>query len=167
MIPKEIAKILNEQIEKEIYSSNLYLAMAIWCDSKGYEGSSKWLYDQAEEERMHGFKFIHYLVDVDEKAVVPALKKPPVSFKDIKTLFDMVLKHEQFISDSINEIVKVCHKTNDYRTMNWIQYFVQEQIEEESTVRTIIDKLKLAGDKNIFWFDKEMVTIRGAGNTNQ
>ena len=167
MIPKEVSKILNEQIEKEFYSSNLYLAMAIWCDGKGFEGSSQWLYDQAEEERMHGFKFIHYLVDVDEKAVVPALKKPPVNFKDIKTLFDMVLKHEEFISDSINEIVKICYQANDYRTMNWIQYFVQEQIEEESTARTIIDKLKLAGDKNIFWFDKEMVTIRGAENTNQ
>ncbi len=168
MIPKEVAKILNEQIEKEFYSSNLYLAMAIWCDAQGFEGSSQWLYDQAEEERMHGFKFIHYLVDVDEKAVVPALKKPPVGFKDIKSLFDMVLKHEQFISDSINEIVKVCHKTNDYRTMNWIQYFVSEQIEEESTVRTILDKLSLAGEKNIFWFDKEMVTIRNnADSSNQ
>ncbi len=168
MIPKEVSEILNEQIEKEFYSSNLYLSMAIWCDAKGFEGVSKWLYEQVEEERMHGFKFIHYLVDVDEKAVVPALEKPPVDFKDIKTLFDMVLKHEQFISNSINEIVKVCHQTDDYRTMNWIQFFVEEQIEEERTVRTIIDKLKLAGDKNIFWFDKEMATIRAAGgDSNQ
>jgi len=166
MIPKEVSEILNEQIEKEFYSSNLYLSMAIWCDAKGYEGTSKWLYNHTEEERMHAFKFIHYLVDVDEKAIVPATKKPPVDFKDIKTLFDMVLKHEQFISNAINEIVKLCYKTNDFRTMNWVQYFVQEQIEEESSVRTIIDKIQLAGDKNVFWFDKEMTTIRTAEGSN-
>jgi len=167
MIPKEVSEILNAQIEKEFYSSNLYLSMAVWCDAKGYEGTAKWLYDQAEEERMHGFKFIHYLIDVNEKATIPALKKPPVDFKDLKTLFDMVLKHEQYISNAINEIVKLCYETNDFRTMNWIQYFVQEQIEEESNVRTIIDKIQLAGDRNVFWFDKEMTTIRNSESANQ
>ncbi len=164
MISKKVAEILNEQIEKEFYSSNLYLAMAVWADKEGYPGISKWLYDQAEEERMHGFKFIHYLLDVDEKVTIPELKQPPAEFDNVKSMFNQVLKHEQYISDSINGIVKVCHETNDYRTMNWIQYFVSEQIEEESTVRTILDKLNLAGEKNIFWFDKEMETIRSAAS---
>lgn len=160
MIPTEILKVLNEQIEKESYSANLYLAMAIWCDIEGFEGSAKWLYEQVEEERMHMFKFIHYIVDVDEKAIISEIKKPPSNFNNLHDLFGNVLKHEKFISDSINNIVKVCYEHNDFRTMNWVQFFVQEQIEEERTVRSIIDKLKLAGDDNIFLFDKELSTLR-------
>ena len=102
MLSKKVEDILNEQIEKEGYSSSLYLAMASWADNKGYPGVSKWLYAQAEEERMHMLKFIEYVNERGGKAIIPEFKKPPVDFGDINEMFDQVLAHEQYISKSIN-----------------------------------------------------------------
>jgi ferritin len=155
MIPQKIIDILNAQIEKEGYSANLYLAMAVWADYSGFPGTANWLYAQAEEEKMHMMKFIEYLNQVGAKVEIPAFKKPANDFSNLKTLFEAVLKHEEYISESINNIVKTCYEENDYRTLSWVQWFVQEQIEEESSVREILDKLNLAGN-NFFWFDKEL-----------
>ena len=155
MIPQEIIDILNAQIEKEGYSANLYLSMAVWADFNGFPGTAQWLYAQAEEEKMHMMKFINYLTQVGAKVTIPGFQKPNSEFNNLKTLFESVLKHEEFISESINNIVKLCYSANDYRTLSWIQWFVQEQIEEESSVRDILDKLNLTND-NYYWFDKEL-----------
>lgn len=165
MLNEKIEKIINEQIEKEAYSSNLYLAMAVWSEQQGFEGTSQWFYAQAEEEKLHMLKFIGYINERDGKAIIPAIKQPPVDYKDIFTVFNDVLKHEQFISASINEIVGTCMDERDFSTHNWIQFFVTEQIEEESSVKAIIDKLNLIGNdkNNLYMFDKDIMTMRGAG----
>jgi len=162
MIPKKIEKILNEQIEKEGYSSNLYLAMATWTDKEGYSGIAKWLFAQAEEERMHMMKFVDFITERGGHAIIPAFEKPPIEFEDINKMFHQVLEHEKYITGTINDIVALAMKENDFATHNWIQWFVTEQIEEESSVQTIIDKLTMLGDKNMYIFDRDIMSLRGS-----
>ena len=163
MLPKKVEEILNGQIQKEDYSSQLYLSMASWAENHGYEGVSEWLYAQVEEERMHMLKMIKYINDRGGNAVIPGIEKPPVDFGDVTVMFDKVMEHERFISGCINEIVSVCIAENDYTTQNWIQWFVTEQIEEEASVKAIIDKLKLIGKNNLYMFDRDIMSMRGSG----
>ena len=163
MLPKKVEDILNLQIDKEDYSSQLYLSMASWAENQGFEGVAAWLYAQAEEERVHMLKLIKYVNERDSVAVIPGINKPPVDFGDVFVMFDQVLKHEKFIPASIHEIVGVCISENDFTTQNWIQWFVTEQIEEESSVKAIIDKLNLLGKNNLYMFDRDIISMRGGG----
>jgi len=163
MLPEKVEKILNEQILKEDYSSQLYLAMASWAENEGFQGVSEWLYAQAEEERVHMLKLVKYVNEREGKAVIPGIETPPSEFGNIREMFDKVLEHEKYISASINGIVAVCIAENDYTTQNWIQWFVTEQIEEESSVITIIDKLKLVGKNNLYMFDRDIMSMREHG----
>lgn len=161
MINKKIEKALNEQVEKEGYSSSLYLAMASWAETKGMAGVAQWLYVQSDEERMHMLKFIKYINERGGKATVPAFKQPGKENASVKKMFEEVLKHEQFISSSINEIVALCVAEKDYTTQNWIQWFVNEQIEEEANATQILDKLNLLGEGNLYLFDRDIMSLRG------
>jgi len=161
MLTKKIEDLCNRQIEREGYSSNLYLAMASWAETKGMTGIAEWLYAQAEEERAHMLKFFRYVNERNGTAIVPEFKKPPVKYKGIPELFDEVLKHEKFISASINEVLEAAIADKDYATVNWIQWFVDEQVEEESSAQMIIDKIKLAGEHGIYFLDRDIMNFRG------
>jgi len=161
MLTKKIEDLCNRQIEREGYSSNLYLAMASWAETKGMSGIAEWLYAQAEEERAHMLKFFRYVNERNGTAIVPEFKKPPVKYKGIPELFDEVLKHEKFISTSINEVLEAAIADKDYATVNWIQWFVDEQVEEESSAQMIIDKIKLAGEHGIYFLDRDIMNFRG------
>lgn len=163
MLPKKVEEILNEQILREDYSSQLYLSMASWAENKGFEGVSNWLYAQTEEERVHMLKLVRYVNERDGVAMIPGINTPPIDFGDIFVMFDQVLAHERFISGSVNEIVAMCIAENDYTTLNWIQWFVTEQIEEEASVKAIIDKLNLLGKNNLYMFDRDISSMRGGG----
>jgi ferritin len=163
MLPKKVEEILNVQVEKEDYSSQLYLAMASWAENKGMEGVAGWLYAQSEEERLHMLKLVKYINERDGVAVIQGMETPPSDFKDVFSMFDQVLEHEKYISASINEIVAVCIAENDFTTQNWIQWFVNEQIEEEASARAIIDKLNLVGKNNLYMFDRDIMSTRGSG----
>lgn len=162
MLSKKVEDILNVQVDKEGYSSHLYLAMASWAETQGLSGISEWLYAQAEEERIHMLKLVRYINERDGKARIAALKEPPAEFGTVKEMFDQVLEHEKFVTASINEIVKVCIDENDHTTHNWIQWFVTEQIEEEASAKAIIDKLKLAGNQ-LYMFDRDIMGMRSEG----
>jgi len=159
---KSIEKILNVQIEKESYSSHLYLSMASWAEAAGYEGIAQWLYVQSEEERLHMLKFIHYVNERGGSAFISAIKVPPAKFNGVMEVFQSVLKHEEFITASINEIVALCNKEKDFTTLNFVQWFVAEQIQEEKSARAIIDKLKLLGKQNLYLLDKDIMAMRAA-----
>jgi ferritin len=160
MLTQKVENILVAQIEKELYSSNLYLAMASWAENSGFEGTAQWLYAQAEEEHMHMLKFIAYINERGGKAIIPAIKQPPLDYVDIRDMFEQVFKHEKYISKSINEIIGVCIEEKDFSTNNWIQWFVNEQIEEEKSVRNILDKLNLIGAHSLYLFDKDIMSMR-------
>lgn len=160
MLTKKIEDICNRQIEREGYSSNLYLAMASWAETTGFAGVASWLYAQAEEERLHMLKFIKYVNERGGSAVVPALEKPASSFTDVEEMFREVLKHEEFITASINEIVALTLEVKDFNTYNFLQWFVSEQVEEEASVRAILDKVKLVGKNNLYQFDRDIMSLR-------
>lgn len=167
MIKKPVEEILKRQIEREAYSSNLYLAMASWAETNGLGGVSEWMYAQAEEEKLHLLKFIKYLNERGGKAVIPAIDQPPTDFKDVQYIFEKTLEHEQFVTESINDIVEVCMDNKDFTTLNWVQWFVTEQIEEEASVSAIIDKLKLLNGNNLYMFDRDVMGMRGSTPASQ
>ncbi len=162
MLTKKVEEFCNRQIEREGYSSNLYLAMASWAENKGLAGVASWLYVQADEERLHMLKFIKYVNERGGTALLPAFKQPPVKFKSVHDMFKDVLKHEQFISASINEVLTVASDEKDFATANWIQWFVNEQIQEESSAKIILDKVELAGESGLYFLDRDIMALRAA-----
>jgi len=160
MLKKKVEDLCNRQVEREGYSSNLYLAMASWAETNGLAGIGAWLYAQAEEEKVHMLKFLKYINERGGKAVIPAFKKPPEDYKDVVEMFDEVLKHEQFISASINDIVDLALTEKDFSTHNFLQWFVAEQVEEESSVQSIVDKLKLGGKNIMYQMDRDIIRLR-------
>jgi ferritin len=149
---------LNDQIVKEGYSSHFYLAMASWSDNHGLSGTAKFLYAQADEERFHMLKLIKFVNERGGKASIPQIEKPPVEFSNLENVFEELLKHEIMVTESINHLVDVCLQEKDYSTHNFIQWYVSEQLEEEATARTILDKLRLiGGDKGgMYMFDQDL-----------
>lgn len=160
MLTKRVGEALVAQIQKEGHSSNLYLAMASWAEAEGYAGISEWLYKQSEEEREHMLKIVHYVNDRGGRAIIPAFEQPEAEFPNIKILFEKVLSHEEYVSMAINEIVSVCISEGDFTTQGWIQWFVNEQIEEERAARLLLDKLRLLGDSNLYLFDRDIMSMR-------
>ncbi len=160
MLKKKIEDICNRQVEREGFSSNLYIAMASWAENNGFSGVAAWLYSQADEERLHMMKFIKYINERGGKAVMPALKKPAADYKSVEDVFKEVLKHEEFVTASINEIVSLTLEEKDFNTHNFLQWFVMEQVEEEASVRTILDKVRLVGKNNMYQFDRDIMSLR-------
>jgi len=160
MLKKKIEDICNRQVEREGFSSNLYIAMASWAENNGFSGVAAWLYSQADEERLHMMKFIRYINERGGKAVMPALKKPAADYKSVEDVFKEVLKHEEFVTASINEIVSLTLEEKDFNTHNFLQWFVMEQVEEEASVRTILDKVRLVGKNNMYQFDRDIMSLR-------
>src|SRR5208337_1120428 len=160
MLTKKVEEALNAQIVKEGYSSNLYLSMASWSEAEGFQGISQWLYAQSEEERLHMLKFIHFINERGGKAIISGVQQAPSSYQHVREMFIEILKHEQFITASINNIVAVCFEEKDFTTQHWVQWFVNEQIEEEKNAQTILDKLKILGDGNLYMFDRDIMSTR-------
>ena len=160
MLNKKIEDICNRQVEREGYSSNLYLAMASWAEVNGLSGVAGWMFSQSDEERIHMLKFIRYINERGGKAVMPAIKKPATDFKGVDEVFKEVLKHEEFITASINEIVALTLEEKDFNTHNFLLWFVMEQVEEEASVRIVLDKLRLVGKNNMYEFDRDITGLR-------
>lgn len=164
MISKKIQKALNDQVLMEAESSQAYLAMASWAEIQpGLEGVTNFFYKQSDEEREHMLKLIRYVNERGGFAVVPALQQPIITFKSIKNVFDQFLKHELKVSGSINELVHLSLSEKDYATHNFLQWYVNEQMEEERVARTLNDKLELVGDDKggLYLFDRDIMNHRG------
>lgn len=161
MISDKMQKELNGQIALEGYASYLYLSMASWCRHQGLEGCARFLYRQSDEERMHMLKIFDYLDEVDGRALAPAIKQPPQDFESVRSLFEQVYAHEQKVSASINKLVTKSLKEDDHSTYNFLQWYVEEQREEEALMRTILDKIRLIGDgpQSLYYIDKEVEAI--------
>ena len=161
MLSKKVEKALNEQIAMEAAASQKYLAMACWCDEKALEGCANFLYTQADEERMHMMKLVHYINESGGRALTPAIAKPQQDFDNILNLFEIALENEKAVSVAIDKIVDVCEKERDKQTANFLEWFVEEQHEEESLYRSLIDRVKLIGleGRGLYFIDKEVETV--------
>jgi len=167
MISKKIQDALNEQVRIEAESSQVYLAMASWAEIQpGINNITSFFYRHSDEERMHMLKLIHFINDRGGFAVIPELKQPPLTFPSIKHAFDSLLKHEVFVSESINKIVDISLSEKDYATHNFLQWYVAEQIEEEALARTLNDKLELIGDDRggLYLFDRDILAVTVGGH---
>jgi len=162
MISKTIQEALNKQVHLEAESSQAYLAMASWAEIQpGLQGVTDFFYKQSDEERVHMLKLIRFINERGGFALVPALSQPHVTFKSIKNVFDEFLKHELKVSNSINELVHLSLNEKDYATHNFLQWYVNEQMEEERTARTLNDKLELVGDDKggLYLFDRDIINF--------
>jgi len=168
MLTKKIEKALNDQIIGEGQSSQYYLAMASFAETKGWNGIAKFLYEHSDEERMHMLKLVKFVNERGGHAVIPALEQPPKTWKSVKDVFEALYKHEVKVTGMINDVVHVCLQEKDYTTHNFMQWYVSEQIEEEALARTILDKVDMIGnDKGgLYLFDRDlenMATAMDAG----
>ena len=164
---KNIEQAIIEQIQKEEHSSRLYLQMAIWCEINGFPGAAAFLYKHSDEERLHQLKFIHFLNDREGMALLKPLETPQSDYPSLKEMFEKILEHEKFISASSNQIYGLTLQEKDYTTASFIHWFINEQIEEETLVRTILDKMKLAGDgqnRGLYLIDKELGVMAASGH---
>lgn len=164
MISEKMTAKLNQQIKLEGYASFLYLSMASWCDKEGLEGCAEFLHRQSDEEREHMLKIFHYLSEVDGHALAPEIPQPPHEFESVQALFQQVYQHEQKVTKAINELVAQATLANDYSTISFLQWYIEEQREEENLMRTILDKIKLIGDgpMSLYYIDKEIDAINQA-----
>lgn len=164
MLSGKLEKAIIEQIRAEEESSRLYLSMASWCEVNGYAGAAAFLFDHATEERMHALKFLKFVNDRGGHARVLALEEPIAEFESLHKVFEKVLEHEILVTGLINNLVALSMEEKDFTTHNFLQWFVTEQIEEESLARTILDKFKLTeGEKGgLFHIDKELASIATA-----
>jgi len=167
MLSKNMTNALNKQVEEEFYSANLYLAMASWCDKEGLNNSATFLYSHFEEESSHALKIFHYINEMGGHAIVPQINQPPKEYKSIQKVFEDTYEHELFITDKIHELVKLAIKENDFRTNNFLQWFVEEQREEETTFQEILDMLKLigGGSSNLYFIEQEIGKINAKVHT--
>ena len=158
MLNKEITKLINEQINKELYSAYLYLDMANYYADQSLEGFENWFFIQTQEERDHALLFRKYLLNNGESVVLSQIEAPNQTYKDYKEPLVMALEHEQYVTASINEIYAAAYKINDFRTMQFLDWFIKEQGEEEKNADDNIKKYELfAGDpKGLYMLDNEM-----------
>ncbi len=158
MLSKTIEDALNKQIRIEAESSQVYLAMAVWAEVKGLEGISNFMYEHSDEEREHMLKLIKFVDERGGHAHISELAAPNVKFDSFQDMFKKLLEHEIFVSQSINELVHISLQEKDYATHNFLQWYVAEQIEEEATARTILDKINMIGDDKggLYLFDRDI-----------
>ncbi|MBP8065884.1 MAG: ferritin [Flavobacterium sp.] len=168
MLSKTIQSAIDAQIKIEADSSQIYLAMASWAEVQGFEGISAFMYKQADEERMHMLKLVRYANQRGGEAKIPSVIEPVLDCSSFKALFTQLYEHEVKVSASINELVHVSLSERDYATHNFLQWYVAEQIEEEATARTILDKINLIGDDKggLYLFDNDMKNFSGGQPTS-
>lgn len=169
MLSPKINEALNKQIALEAYASHAYLAIASWCEQKGFDGTAQFFYAQAEEERAHMMKIFRYVNEAEGHAIAPAVEQPQHDFPNYVNVFETTLAHEKKVTTAINELLKLSMEENDYRTQNMLQWFVDEQLEEENQIQTILDKLKMIGDNGVglFMLDSELVKKAVAKQADQ
>lgn len=158
MIGKKMNDSFNKQINEELYSSYLYLSMAAHFDAQGLGGISNWFRLQAQEEMFHAMKFYHHIVERGGQVVFNAIQEPKKKWDSTMNAFKDALKHEQHISACINDLMDLSIKEKDFASRSLLQWFVDEQVEEEASVNEIIDRLNLAGEKGhmIYMIDREL-----------
>lgn len=164
MISNTMEAALNKQIELEAYASFLYLSMASWCDKEGLNGCAAFMHRQSDEELQHMLKIFHYISEVDGYALTPAIAQPPHQFESVQKLFEQVYEHEKGVTRAINHLVELSNKEDDYTTLNFLQWYITEQREEEALMRSILDKIKLigSGPMSLYYIDQEISSINAA-----
>ncbi len=158
MLDKKVAELLNAQINKEFYSAYLYLDFSNFYYDRGLNGFGNWYKVQTQEERDHALLFIQYLQNNGEKVTLEAVDKPGIALENAKDPLVEGLKHERYVTGLIHTIYEAAYLVKDFRTMQFLDWFVKEQGEEESNADGLIKKYELFGDdpKSLYMLDSEL-----------
>lgn len=161
MLTKGMIDKLNEQINLEFYSSNLYLQMSAWCEDKGYVGAAEFLRVHAQEELGHMHRLFNYISETGAMPLIGAIEAPPSKFKSLVEVFQKTYKHEKLVTSKINDLADAAMGAKDYSTFQFLQWYVAEQHEEEKLFKSILDKIELLGEdgKGLFFVDKELIGL--------
>lgn len=157
-LTEEMEDKLNKQIKMEGLSSFYYLAMASWCETHGYLNASQYLYDHADEERMHMMKIIKYVNEAGGYALAPEIKNLRYKYNSLKEVFTTILEHELAVTTAINNLMDACYSSKDFATMSFLQWYVNEQREEEAVSRRILEFFDLIGEEGqgLWLIDQEI-----------
>ncbi len=158
MLSKKMEKALNAQINAELYSSYLYLAMSAYLDSEGYAGMAQWMRTQYQEEEFHAMKMFDYVSERGGRVILKAIDAPKATWKSPENVFTETLKHEQLVTSLIHKLVKLARAEDDYASESFLRWFVDEQVEEEATADAILQKVKMVGKTGnaLYMLDKEL-----------
>lgn len=164
MVNEKMEAALNEQLNAEVYSGYLYLSMAAYFEDIDLAGFANWMRVQAEEELEHGMKFYDYIIRRGGSVTLKAIEEPQTEWESPLAAFEHVLSHEQLVTSLINNLVDLAIEEKDHATNNFLQWFVEEQVEEEENAMEMLAKVKLAGDNNsIFYALNEEFASRTRG----
>lgn len=160
MLDRNVAKLLNEQVNKELFSAYLYLDMANFYADANLNGYENWFYVQTQEERDHAMLFRQYLLNNGERVELTEVAAPNMNYTDFRGPLVKSLEHEQFVTASINNIYRAASEVHDFRTMQFLDWFIKEQGEEEKNADENIKKFDLFGKdpKGLYMLDSEMKT---------
>ncbi len=158
MLDKKVAALLNDQINKELYSAYLYLEMANYYSDEGLNGFENWFYIQTQEERDHAMLFRTYLLNNGEKVTLEAVDKPGKDYATFRAPLEAALEHERYVTSLINTIYDAAYQVKDFRTMQFLDWFVKEQCEEEKNTDDLIKRFDLFGSdaKGLYMLDSEL-----------
>jgi ferritin len=144
-ISEKVSKLLHEQIALEGNASSYYLSVGSWCKVNGHDGAASFFKDQADEERQHMLKIVQYLNDLRVHAVIPQVDAPPQNMQSLEEIFKASLENEKRVTKSIDNLIETAQEENDHRTENFLEWFVNEQVEEEDLFETILQKFDVIG----------------------
>ncbi|AIO19098.1 putative ferritin-1 [Candidatus Izimaplasma bacterium HR1] len=155
---KRLEDAINEQLNFEIESAHVYLAMQGYIATLGLPGFENWLAVQYQEELAHSTKFMKYINERGGRVLIKGFEDPRTDYKSVLEVFEVALNHEFEVTARINNIMKIAHEESDYATISFMGWFVDEQVEEEDNFSTLIDKIKLVKDAGLYMLDKELAT---------
>ena len=159
MLDKKVAELINDQINKELYSGYLYLDFSVYYEEEGLDGFANWYKVQAQEERDHAMLMMQYMQNNGEKITLKAIDKPNKELNDKLKVLEYGLEHEQYVTSLIHNIYDAAYNVRDFRTMQFLDWYVKEQGEEEKNAEDLIKKMKLFGDdaKSLYMLNNEML----------
>ncbi len=160
-ISEEIENILNAQVKVEAHSSSLYLAMSAWSDDQGLDNAAAFFAKQSDEERAHMLKIFNYISARGGRAISPEVTNVPVDFESFRGVFEQTLEQEMFVTEQFNKIADKCMKAKDFVTFNFIQWFLEEQVEEEYVARRILELFDVIGEEGTgrWEIDRHLVKV--------
>jgi len=158
MISDKMAAKINDQIKNELYSGHLYLSMAAYCSSIDMDGFANFFIVQEQEERSHAMKFYHYIVEQDKDVKIYGLDQPKQDFKSLEEVIELAWKHEQHVTKLLNDIMHLAVEEKDYATQSLMNWYIDEQVEEEASMLGILKKIRMVGEKGhgIFMLDAHL-----------
>ncbi|MCT4643446.1 MAG: ferritin [Carboxylicivirga sp.] len=166
MLRDTILRKLNEQIQLEHYTANLYLAMSSWCNDQRLNGSAKFLYDLSRRKMTRMYKLYNYVNETGSMAIMGAIDAPPIDYKNLKDVIERTFDHEKHLSLKINELTELSMSENDFPCFNFLQFFMEERHEKEALLMSMLDRIDIIGmeGRGVYMIDKELGSLVSSEN---